>query len=71
MEAGYKTLRGSFTCTYEFLRQEAFFLPRLLYPSLEEERKMGFEIDITHVRLETERLILRPWREEDLYDLYA
>ena len=32
---------------------------------------MSFEIDITHVRLETERLILRPWREEDLYDLYA
>ena len=32
---------------------------------------MGFEIDVTHVRLETERLILRPWREEDLYDLYA
>ncbi len=27
--------------------------------------------DITGVRIETERLILRPWQEEDLQDLYA
>ena len=32
---------------------------------------MSFEIDITHVRLETDRLILRPWRESDLEDFYA
>lgn len=71
MKAGYKTLCGSFTCTDEFLRQKAFFLPQLLYPSLGEEGKMSFEIDITHVRLETDRLILRPWRESDLEDFYA
>ena len=28
-------------------------------------------IDITGVRIETERLILRPWQETDLADLYA
>ena len=28
-------------------------------------------IDISKVRLETERLILRPWRLEDLQDLYS
>ena len=28
-------------------------------------------VDITGIRLETERLILRPWRMEDLEDLYA
>lgn len=28
-------------------------------------------IDVTNIRIETERLILRPWREEDLEDLFA
>lgn len=28
-------------------------------------------IDVTNIRIETERLILRPWRQEDLEDLYA
>ena len=28
-------------------------------------------IDITNIRFETDRLILRPWRESDLEDLYA
>ena len=28
-------------------------------------------VDITNVRLETERLILRPWREADVEDFYA
>jgi len=28
-------------------------------------------IDVTDIRLETERLILRPWRESDLEDLYT
>lgn len=32
---------------------------------------MNADIDITGIRLETVRLILRPWREEDLDDLYA
>lgn len=32
---------------------------------------MNKEIDISGVTLPTERLILRPWREEDLDDLYA
>lgn len=31
---------------------------------------MNAQIDITRVRLETPRLILRPWRETDLEDLY-
>lgn len=31
---------------------------------------MDIQIDITGVRLETERLYLRPWREDDLGDLY-
>ena len=31
---------------------------------------MNAQIDVTNVRIETERLILRPWREEDLHDLY-
>ncbi len=32
---------------------------------------MDVRIDITNVTLETERLILRPWRESDLDDFYA
>ena len=32
---------------------------------------MNAAIDVTNVRLETQRLTLRPWREEDLDDLYA
>ena len=32
---------------------------------------MNAPIDITGVELKTERLILRPWRESDLEDLYA
>lgn len=32
--------------------------------------KMDVKIDVTNTRLETERLILRPWREEDVCDLY-
>lgn len=31
---------------------------------------MNFPIDISHTVLETDRLILRPWREEDLKDFY-
>ena len=27
-------------------------------------------VDVTHIRIETERMILRPWRESDLADLY-
>ena len=27
-------------------------------------------IDVTNIRIETERLILRPWREDDLSDFY-
>ena len=27
-------------------------------------------IDVTNIRIETERLILRPWKEEDLEDFY-
>lgn len=27
-------------------------------------------VDVTNIRIETERLILRPWREEDLEDFY-
>lgn len=32
---------------------------------------MNAEIDITNVTLHTPRLTLRPWRQEDLQDLYA
>ena len=32
---------------------------------------MNAEIDISRVILKTERLILRPWRQEDLEDFYA
>ena len=32
---------------------------------------MNAEIDISRVALRTERLILRPWRDTDLEDLYA
>ena len=28
-------------------------------------------VDVSNIRIETERLILRPWRESDLEDLYA
>lgn len=28
-------------------------------------------IDVTNIRIETERLILRPWRQDDLEDLFA
>ena len=31
---------------------------------------MNAPVDVTNVRIETDRLILRPWRELDLYDLY-
>ncbi len=31
---------------------------------------MNTPIDITHVRLQTPRLVLRPWRESDLEDFY-
>ena len=27
-------------------------------------------VDVTNIRMETERLILRPWQESDLWDLY-
>ena len=32
---------------------------------------MDFELDLSAVTLETARLILRPWRQEDLADFYA
>lgn len=32
---------------------------------------MNAEIDITGVQLKTERLLLRPWKQEDLEDFYA
>ena len=28
-------------------------------------------VDVTNIRIETNRLILRPWRQTDLDDLYA
>ena len=28
-------------------------------------------VDVTNIRIETDRLILRPWRESDLEDLYS
>lgn len=31
---------------------------------------MNAPIDVTNIRIETDRLILRPWRESDLLDLY-
>ncbi len=31
---------------------------------------MNAPVDVTNIRIETERLILRPWREEDLQDFY-
>lgn len=31
---------------------------------------MNAPIDVTNIRIETERLILRPWQESDLDDLY-
>lgn len=32
---------------------------------------MNAPIDVTNIRIETPRLILRPWRQDDLQDLYA
>ena len=32
---------------------------------------MNAEFDVTGIRIETERLLLRPWQEEDISDLYA
>lgn len=32
---------------------------------------MNAPIDVTNIQIETERLILRPWRDGDLDDLYA
>ncbi len=32
---------------------------------------MNAPVDVTHIRLETDRLILRPWRESDLEDFFA
>lgn len=32
---------------------------------------MKAEVDISHIRLETQRLILRPWEEKDLEDLFS
>ncbi len=32
---------------------------------------MNAKIDVTGIRIETERLLLRPWREDDLEDFYA
>ena len=43
--------------------------PTKLYV-LHNPRKMTAPIDITNVRLETERLILRPWQESDLEDFH-
>ncbi len=31
---------------------------------------MNAPIDVTNIRIETERLILRPWKETDLHDFY-
>jgi ribosomal-protein-alanine N-acetyltransferase len=35
-----------------------------------EKRTMNAFVDISNTILETERLILRPWQESDLKDLY-
>jgi len=32
---------------------------------------MDVIIDVTGIEIETDRLLLRPWREEDLCDLFA
>lgn len=32
---------------------------------------MNAPVDVTNIRIETARLILRAWREDDLHDLYA
>lgn len=32
---------------------------------------MNASVDVTSIRIETDRLILRPWRESDLEDLYT
>lgn len=32
---------------------------------------MNAPVDVTNIRIETPRLILRPWRESDLQDFYA
>ena len=32
---------------------------------------MNAPVDVTNIQIETERLILRPWRESDLDDFYA
>ena len=32
---------------------------------------MDAPVDVTKVRLETPRLLLRPWEEEDLEDFFA
>ena len=31
---------------------------------------MNAPVDVTNIRIETDRLILRPWRQEDLDDFY-
>ena len=31
---------------------------------------MNAHIDVTNVRIDTDRLILRPWRESDLEDFF-
>ena len=31
---------------------------------------MNAPVDVTDIRIETDRLILRPWRESDLEDFY-
>ena len=31
---------------------------------------MNAPVDVTNIRIETDRLILRPWRQEDLEDFY-
>ena len=32
---------------------------------------MNAPVDLTNVRIETDRLVLRPWRESDLEDFFA
>lgn len=43
----------------------------LIAAGLKGGTEMDVQIDITDTRLETPRLILRPWRESDLEDFYA